>query len=445
MKERSTRSLGRRIALAVTLGILFTLLLVWLWVGVVLLALTEENRTLLICLSVGLSLLFLFLSLFFGVRLSRRLIAPLRPFAEQGGKGSPPYLELLPLFSRLAEQDTAIEKQLKLARRKEEEFRVLSENMTEGLVVVDRHGRTVSVNASARSFMEEGSGEEEVNAVLSAALGGRHTERALAREGRFYRLTGSPVMQNERIVGAVSLLLDETQKKSLEQYRREFTANVSHELKTPLTSISGFAELLQNGLVAGEDVPDFAAGIYTEARRLLTLVNDIIRLSRIEDGSQPYEHAPVDLYRLAEEALDHVRPAAEAAGISLVLEGEPQELEGAEPILYDVIFNLCDNAVKYNREGGFVRVWVGEGETGVLLSVEDGGIGIPAEHRERIFERFYRVDKSHSREIGGTGLGLSIVRHGVEYHGGEVTLTSEEGVGTKVTVVFQKQNGAPQA
>ena len=239
-------------------------------------------------------------------------------------------------------------------------------------------------------------------------------------------------------MGAVALLLDETEKRSMEQYRKEFTANVSHELKTPLTSISGFAELLKNGMVASEDVPEFAADIYAEAKRLLTLVNDIIRLSRLEDGSRPYENSRVDLYVTAESALSTVRPAAERAGVTLSLEGTHETVMGAEPILYDVIYNLCDNAVKYNRQGGFVRVYVGEGETGTLISVEDSGIGIPAEHIDRIFERFYRVDKSHSKEIGGTGLGLSIVRHGVAYHDGEVSLTSTPGVGTKVTVTLKK-------
>ena len=251
-------------------------------------------------------------------------------------------------------------------------------------------------------------------------------------------MIGSPVFQNERIVGAVALLLDETEKRSMEQYRKEFTANVSHELKTPLTSISGFAELLMNGMVAPDDIPEFASDIYAEAKRLLTLVNDIIRLSRLEDGSRPYENTAVDLYATAEAALSTVCPAAERMGVTLSIEGTHETVLGAEPILYDVIYNLCDNAVKYNREGGFVRVYVGEGETGAVVSVEDGGIGIPPEHIDRIFERFYRVDKSHSKEIGGTGLGLSIVRHGVAYHDGEVSLTSTLGVGTKVTVTLKK-------
>ena len=377
----------------------------------------------------------LILAFFLSRTLAKRLVLPLGDTSKETGVS---YSELSHLYDLLEKQDAAIEKQLVSARRRQEEFRVLSENMDEGLVVIDRHGRIVSANAVARAFMEEGSEGDAITEILDVARAGRHNERALVHEGRHYRIIGSPVLQNERIVGAVALLLDETEKRSMEQYRKEFTANVSHELKTPLTSISGFAELLKNGMVAPEDIPEFAADIYAEARRLLTLVNDIIRLSRLEDGSHPYEHGEVDLYATAEAALSTVRPAAERMGLSLSLEGTHETVVGAEPILYDVIYNLCDNAVKYNREGGFVRVYVGEGETGAVVSVEDGGIGIPPEHIDRIFERFYRVDKSHSKEIGGTGLGLSIVRHGVAYHDGEVSLASTPGVGTKVTVILKK-------
>ena len=379
--------------------------------------------------------LSLLLALLFSRVFAKRLVLPLGEGAKDTGVS---YTELSHLYELLEKQDAAIEKQLLSARRRQEEFRVLSENMDEGLVVVDRHGRVVSANAVARAFMEEGNEGDAITEILDVARAGRHNERNVVHEGRYYRMIGSPVLQNESIVGAVALLLDETEKRSMEQYRKEFTANVSHELKTPLTSISGFAELLKNGMVAPDDVPEFAADIYAEARRLLTLVNDIIRLSRLEDGSRPYENSEVDLYATAEAALSTVRPAAERMGVSLSLEGTRETVMGAEPILYDVIYNLCDNAVKYNREGGFVRVYVGEGETGAVISVEDGGIGIPAEHIDRIFERFYRVDKSHSKEIGGTGLGLSIVRHGVAYHDGEVSLTSTFGVGTKVTVTLKK-------
>ena len=363
-----------------------------------------------------------------------RITAPLCRIDPEHPPVDVGYEELRPIFRYLEKQKETIAKQLALARQKQEEFRVLSENMEEGILIADRRGGLLSSNGTARNFREDGA--EEIDRVLAKALEGKHTEKSVVREGRYYRLLGSPVLQNDRIVGAVALILDETQKKSLEQFRREFTANVSHELKTPITSISGFAELMKNGLVAEEDVKDFSESIYNEARRLLTLVNDIIRLSRIEDGSLPYDYGEVDLYRLAEEALSHLRPAAEAMEVTMTLEGAHDTVRAAEPILYDVIYNLCDNAIKYNKHGGTVQVYVGDGDRGTVITVRDSGIGIPAEHRDRIFERFYRVDKSHSKEIGGTGLGLSIVRHGVEYHGGEIRLDSKEGEGTTVTVLF---------
>ena len=429
-------SLRRRILLSAFLPALFALLILFFTLlGILYGTLPSERATLFSLVSLGV-LLFLLLVAFFVARaVSARLTRGISPDPKEGDL---PYAELTPLFERLERQDAAIEKQLVSARRRQEEFRVLSENMDEGLVVADRHGGIVSANAVARTFMEEGDEGAVITEVLDVARGGRHTERSVVHAGRYYRVIGSPVFHNESIVGAVSLLLDETEKRSMEQYRKEFTANVSHELKTPLTSISGFAELLMNGMVAPADIPEFASDIYAEARRLLTLVNDIIRLSRLEDGTRPYENGEVDLYETASAALSTVRPTAERMGVSLSLEGTHETVTGAEPILYDVVYNLCDNAVKYNRAGGFVRVYVGEGETGAVISVEDGGIGIPAEHIDRIFERFYRVDKSHSKEIGGTGLGLSIVRHGVAYHDGEVTLTSTEGVGTKVTVTLKK-------
>ena len=435
---KKTVSLKRRIARAVFLCAAISLLAAFVLTVSLLFSFLPPDQALAWSgLTLGIVLLALLLTFFLARRLARRLSLPLTRTARDAGVT---YAELAPLYDLLEKQDAAIEKQLDRARRRQEEFRVLSENMDEGLVVIDRHGKIVSANAAARAFMEAGSEGDAITEILDVARGGRHTERSFLHESRYYRLIGSPVLQNERIVGAVALLLDETEKRSMEQYRKEFTANVSHELKTPLTSISGFAELLLNGMVAPEDIPEFAADIYAEAKRLLTLVNDIIRLSRLEDGSRPYENTAVDLYATAEEALSTVRPAAERKGVTLSLEGTHETVMGAEPILYDVIYNLCDNAVKYNRPGGFVRVWVGEGETGTVISVEDGGIGIPPEHIDRIFERFYRVDKSHSKEIGGTGLGLSIVRHGVEYHDGTVSLSSVMGEGTKVTVTLKKEN-----
>ena len=390
------------------------------------------------------SLWWIFLLLFalvglFAYYLAHRITEPLNRIDPKNLPQGGYYKELTPLFDRLEAQNATIEKQLASARHKQEEFRVLSENMDEGILISDRHGAILSANGAARTLLEEKEMREGVDEVLRRALKGRHYETALTHEGHIYRLLGNPVLQNDRQAGAVVLILNETEKRSLEQFRREFTANVSHELKTPLTSISGFAELMQNGMVAPDDIPDFASSIYNEAQRLLTLVNDIIRLSQIEDGILPYESGEVDLYALAAEALRHVTPAAEAKDVTVTLDAVHATVQGAEPILYDVVYNLCDNAVKYNREGGSLTVTVKETEEGVLLSVSDTGIGIPPEHRDRIFERFYRVDKSHSKEIGGTGLGLSIVRHGAEYHGAALRLESEVGKGTTVTLLFKEE------
>ncbi len=387
-------------------------------------------------ITVGAAILFSFV----GWQLAKRLTAPIEKLDPEGTFPGA-YEELAPVFRYLQKQKDTIGKQLASARQKQEEFRVLSENMEEGFLVADRHGNILSTNAAARAFCEEGTAE--IDKVLSKALGGKHSEKSVVRENGFYRLLGSPVLQDERIVGAAALILDETQKRSMEQFRREFTANVSHELKTPITSISGFAELMHNGLVAPEDIPDFAGNIYSEAQRLLTLVNDIIRLSRIEDGTLPYDSGEVDLYSLAEDVLSHLRPAADAAGVKLSLDGGHEKIWGAEPILYDVVYNMCDNAIKYNHIGGEVQVYVGDGDRGTAVTVKDTGIGIPAEHLDRVFERFYRVDKSHSKEIGGTGLGLSIVRHGVEYHGGEIRLDSHPGEGTVITVLFPEGKSKP--
>ena len=233
-------------------------------------------------------------------------------------------------------------------------------------------------------------------------------------------------------------ILDVTERESRESLRREFTANVSHELKTPLTSISGFAELMKNGMVPQETVPEFAGDIYREAQRLITLVEDIIHLSRLDEGAAPTDRQRVDLYELAGEALERLASAAARMEVSLRLEGGSVEVEGVSHMLDEMIYNLADNAIKYNRPGGSVTVTVDRAEGGARLSVRDTGIGIPPAHQQRVFERFYRVDKSHSKEVGGTGLGLSIVKHVASYHGAALELESREGAGTAVTVRWQK-------
>lgn len=226
---------------------------------------------------------------------------------------------------------------------------------------------------------------------------------------------------------------------SREQMRREFSANVSHELKTPLTSISGFAELMSEGVVTPDKVQEFSKDIYKESQRLIALIDDIIKLSRLDEGAEEPNWENVDLYGLSGEVLDSLRPVANKQGISLKLTGSPILINGVYQLLSEMVFNLCDNAVKYNSPGGSVTVDISEKDDEVFLSVSDTGIGIPHEHQKRVFERFYRVDKSHSKEIGGTGLGLSIVKHGAQHHGATVKLDSEPGLGTKITLVFKKK------
>ncbi len=250
--------------------------------------------------------------------------------------------------------------------------------------------------------------------------------------------------QNQQILDQMKHLTQEHEEQ--DRYRREFTANVSHELKTPLTSISGFAEIIRDGLVRPEDVPRFAGNIYKEARRLITLVGDIIKITQMDDQQLPIQREQLDLRALCADVLDHLQPAADSAGVHMTLEGESHWINGARQIADEMVYNLCDNAIKYNRPGGtvWVRLEAQDAET-VALSVEDTGIGIPEEHQSRVFERFYRVDKNRSREIGGTGLGLSIVKHGALYHGAALYLNSTPGVGTKITVVFPKQGPDPES
>ncbi|MBP3388698.1 MAG: histidine kinase [Clostridia bacterium] len=390
------------------------------------------------------------LSGFLSYRLSRRITDPINAIDLENPAQAEIYEELAPLLSRIAHQNRVIARQLNEANCRQEEFRVITENMSEGILVIDHHTNLLSYNAAALTCLEvddtTGSGSVlclnrsvAFREVVNEALSGRHAERLLPLHGRIYNLMASPVSQEGKVAGAAILILDETEKVEREQLRREFTANVSHELKTPLTSISGFAELLKSGIVKDADIPDFATSIYDEAQRLIQLVNDIIRLSQMEDGTKFFEPTDVELRELAKDALSRVKTAAEKLGLSLTVTGGPVSVCGTETVLYEMIYNLCDNAVKYNRPGGSVEVLLQDAPETVSLTVKDTGIGIPPEHQSRVFERFYRVDKSHSKEIGGTGLGLSIVKHAAEYHHATLKMESRVGEGTAITVLFPKK------
>ena len=394
-------------------------------------------------------LLMIVLSGLFASRLSKKVVEPVNKLDLEHPEENEVYEEVAPLLSRMYKQNREIKNQIDTARRQQEEFSVITENMQEGLVVIDRYTMILSGNASVwKLFHVNGpkNGEsvyvlnrsEEFQSIIDKALDGKHNEAVLKVDGSDIHVVANPVMREEQVEGAVLLLVNVTEKLEREKLRREFSANVSHELKTPLTSISGFAEIIQDGYVKEEDVRAFAGRIYKEAQRLITLVEDVIRISQLDEGEVPYEWTETDLYQTAKNVFGTLSEAAKKQDVHLYIEGDRVQLHTVPNILEEVLFNLCDNAIKYNKPGGSVCICLTENEESVCISVKDNGVGIPKEDQSRVFERFYRVDKSHSKEIGGTGLGLSIVKHGVSFLGGEVELESTPGQGTEITVSFPK-------
>ena len=385
-------------------------------------------------------------------RVSKKIVKPLGSIDLQHPEQVETYDELSPFLQRIAAQNREIRSQMEEIRKQQQEFSMITENMSEGLFVVDRNYQILSYNRSAvRIFgMAPESVPENLLAVnrsegfrsvVDSALKGRHAQENLELDGRVYQIIASPVCQQEDaldLVGAVILTLDVTEKEAQEQYRREFTANVSHELKTPLTSISGIAEIIRNGIVRPEDIPHFAGKIYDESQRLITLIGDIIKLSRLDENQVPMERESVDLLETARDVVQQLASVARKNGVTLVTNGSHGVVNGVRQVLGEMVYNLCENAVKYNRPGGRVWVDVRQAADHVELCVKDTGIGIPAAEQGRIFERFYRVDKSHSKAVGGTGLGLSIVKHAVAYHHGTIHLESQMGKGTVITVTLPR-------
>ncbi|MFR6077264.1 MAG: ATP-binding protein [Ruminococcus sp.] len=372
-------------------------------------------------------------------RVSKKIVKPLGSIDLQHPEQVETYDELSPFLQRIAAQNREIRSQMEEIRKQQQEFSMITENMSEGLFVVDRNYQILSYNRSAvRIFgMAPESVPENLLAVnrsegfrsvVDSALKGRHAQENLELDGRVYQIIASPVCQQEDaldLVGAVILTLDVTEKEAQEQYRREFTANVSHELKTPLTSISGIAEIIRNGIVRPEDIPHFAGKIYDESQRLITLIGDIIKLSRLDENQVPMERESVDLLETARDVVQQLASVARKNGVTLVTNGSHGVVNGVRQVLGEMVYNLCENAVKYNRPGGRVWVDVRQAADHVELCVKDTGIGIPAAEQGRIFERFYRVDKSHSKAVGGTGLGLSIVKHGAALHHATISVSSE--------------------
>ena len=379
-------------------------------------------------------------------RLSRRIVDPLNSLDLEHPLDNDAYEELSPLLKRIHRQHVEIQTQLRELREKTDEFTQITGSMREGLVLLDEHGSILSINAAAQTLFGADAQcvgrdfltierSHEISAAIQAAAGDGHSEVRAERAGRVYQFDISRITSDGKFLGTVILAFDITEQEFAERNRREFTANVSHELKTPLQGIIGSAELIENGMVKPEDLPRFVGHIHAEAARLVTLIDDIIRLSQLDEGdAMPTE--PVDLLAVSQEAAENLHDAAAARNVMVSVTGQPAVLPGVRRLIYEIVYNLCDNAIKYNRDGGRVDVTVAADAGGSSITVADTGIGIAPEHQSRVFERFYRVDKSHSKASGGTGLGLSIVKHAVQYHHGRIELESTPGTGTTIRVVF---------
>ena len=396
-------------------------------------------------------LMMVVLSALFAARISKKIVSPINDLDLEEPERTEAYDEISPLLTKINKQQRTIRKQLADARRQQQEFSIITENMSEGLLVIDAQTDLLSYNSSALRLLDAAETQahtsvlslnrsEPFQQAVDAVLSGRHTSSNLQIGDSFCQVIANPVLRDKEVTGAVLLLVDITEKIQRENLRREFTANVSHELKTPLTSISGFAEIIQDGFVKPEDIKKFAGKIFVEAQRLIALVGDAIKISQLDEGCLPYQKEETDLYVLAKDTLERLRDPAKRRQVSLFLEGEHAVLATTQPILEEVLYNLCDNAIKYNHPNGKVTVTVLNGKNTVSISVADTGIGIPSADQARVFERFYRVDKSHSKEIGGTGLGLSIVKHGAAYLGAKVELDSQLDKGSVFRLIWGKNS-----
>ena len=397
----------------------------------------------------GLLCLMLILSGIMASAISKRIVKPINELDLESPEENRIYEELSPLLSKIHRQNREIQNQLELAKQQQEEFALITENMQEGLIVIDKYTMILSANFSAWNLFHmdrvcQGESvycldrEEEFRHAIEQVLSGEHTELVLKLNGSDIQLIANPVIRDKKTEGAVVLLVNVTEKLERESLRREFSANVSHELKTPLTSISGFAEIMQGGLVKNEDIPKFAGRIYKESQRLLQLVEDVIQISQLDEEKTSYVWEPVDVYQVCKNAFESLKEKAKRLNVHLYICGERMKMEAVRTLLEEAIYNVCDNAIKYNRNDGSVSVFLTQTAQEIQIVVKDTGVGIPKEDQNRVFERFYRVDKSHSKEIGGTGLGLSIVKHAVGALKGSVILRSEEGNGTEICMKFPK-------
>ena len=359
------------------------------------------------------------------------------------------YSEIAPLLHRISEQNHEIDQQIAELTRSRKEFSLITENMSEGFIIIDSRTEVLSYNTAALKILGSdftGSSRsvlvlnrsEAFRSAVEDALAGKRSETDLTLSEKIYQVIATPAFTGSSVTGAVMIILDITEKEAREELRREFTSNVSHELKTPLTTIYGISDMLVGGIVKPEDIPGFAKNIRDEAGRMITLIQDILKLSQLDENTFSDQRERVDLYELAQSAAERLRPQADEKHVTISVTGERSEFTGIATVLEEMIYNLLDNAVKYNKQGGRADVDVRSSGDDIVVTVSDTGIGVPADSIDRIFERFYRADKSHSRKIGGTGLGLSIVKHGVSLHGGSITVKSSEGSGTTFTMTLPK-------
>ena len=382
-------------------------------------------------------------------QLTQKIVSPIYTIDLEHPQDNHGYDELIPLLMRINEQNRLIKIQMDSLASERDTIKIILSNMREGLVLLDKDSKILSVNQSATRLL----GVPNLNYLgqsllvltrdlilgesVAKALEGTHNDGILSLEEKYYHYFASPVYEKGTVNGAILLLLDITQMHQAEKLRREFSANVSHELKTPLTSISGYAEMIESGMAEAGDVKGFAGKIKSEALGLMALINDIIKLSRLDEAKDEMQFEPVNLLSAARMAARRLQQQAREKQVEIIIDGDEEEVNGEETMLQELIYNLCENAIKYNKQGGKVHINVSQGMDEVRLTVSDTGIGIPPEHQGRVFERFYRVDKSHSKKTAGTGLGLAIVKHIAQYHGAKISLESEEFEGTKIIVDFK--------
>ncbi len=388
----------------------------------------------------------LIISIVIARNITNSIINPINSLDLDKPLSNDTYEELSPLLNRMDKQSKKISQQLSELTAQQKEFDYITGSMNEGLIIFGENGRILTANKSARTMLGNNTGSSYLELcrdpdyikTVEAALSGLSMNARLEKRGRIYQLSANPVEERSKTYAAVLFMVDITDKERGEKMRREFSANVSHELKTPLTSILGYAEIIGNGIAKKEDVPRFANKIHSEAARLLSLIEDIIRLSRLDEGEIQQNFTPVDLGIVCKTVISELSEKAKAQRVDVTFEGIAAQIQGSESVLHEMIYNLCDNAIVYNKEKGRVKVKVSSDKGKTVLSVSDTGIGIAPEDKERIFERFYRADKSHSKNTGGTGLGLSIVKHAALIHGGKITLESKLNSGTTVTIIFDQ-------